>query len=523
MQRLTQAHTEAVNRRRRILVQYDLIGNDPALFGIDIEQLIRFTFHYADEPGSQIDTILWDIDYFVPKDENAGNPGLNKWLEAGIDVVRVLLEEAKKRGLENIWNHRISEVDFGPSGTGLGLAHKNKEKQEHPDWVVKSWWWQGLWNLASPGLREYKLDYLRRIAQYEALDGIQLDFARHVPCLPPGAQWENREHATEFVRLVRQMLLERERQRGRPLLLSAKVPESPEGCRVDGFDVEAWARQQLVDMLTLGSRTTGVDLAAFRGMTEGRNIKLHPCLDDHHATDGYQFPPIEFFRGVFGNWRRQGADGVVTFNWAGASDEVYAECGLAHPLKGPPSHRQAYREIGSMGTLRLKSKMFAVERRGGYPWAEGHFNRNDGAPLPAVLRNDGSELVLSVQVCDDLGECREQVESAHVRLVLFGAKPEDRLGIAFNGIEVSGLSYDPSWKDMQIFSPKPQPPSGGAGRYKIDPEQRLTMVSAPLAPGLFKLGGNSVGVRVVERAPFRPGECIVLEKLEIWVNYKGFG
>lgn len=520
---LTQEHAEAVNRRRRIIVQYDLIGNDPKLFGIDIEQLIKTTFHFADEPGSQIDTIIWDIDYFMPKDENAGNPGLKKWLDEGIDVIRILLEEAKKRGLENIWNHRISEVDFGPAGTGLGLTEKNKVKREHPDWVVRSWWWQGLWNLASPGLREYKLDYLRRLLQYDALDGIQIDFARHVPCLPPGSQWEHREHATEFVRMVRRMLLEHEGQRGRAMLMSAKVPESPEGCRVDGFDVETWARQRLVDMFTLGSRTINVDLSSFRGMTEGRNIKLHPCLDDHHATDGYQFPPIEFFRGVFGNWRQQGADGVVTFNWAGATDEVYAQCGIEHPLRGPVSHRLAYREVGSLTTLKFKDKMFAVERRGGYPWAEGYFNRNDGALLPAILRNDGSPLALPVHVCDDLGGSREVIEKLYMRLVLFGAKAGDRFEISLNGVTAEIESYDSEWKDMQIFSPKPQPPSGGAGRYKVNPEQRLLMVSIPLTPGLFKLGKNMAGIRVVDRAPFPPGDCIVAEKLEVWVHYKAAG
>ncbi|MHC4537796.1 MAG: hypothetical protein ACYS6K_28020, partial [Planctomycetota bacterium] len=80
---------------------------------------------------------------------------------------------------------------------------------------------------------------------------------------------------------------------------------------------------------------------------------------------------------MFGNWWQQGADSVVTFNWSNAPPEVCQEIG-ANP--GPLSHRQAYHEVGSPETLAYKDKVFAVERRGGYPWAEGFFGRNDTAP-----------------------------------------------------------------------------------------------------------------------------------------------
>ena len=57
-----------------------------------------------------------------------------------------------------------------------------------------------------------------------SFDGFELDFARHTPCLPPGRQWELREHATAFVRGVREMLLAVAEERGTPILLAAKVP-----------------------------------------------------------------------------------------------------------------------------------------------------------------------------------------------------------------------------------------------------------------------------------------------------------
>ena len=104
--------------------------------------------------------------------------------------------------------------------------------------MLKTWWPHGLWNLAVEGVRRDKVDTLRHLAETYPLDGFQLDFSRHVPCLPPGRQWELRDHVTQFVRAVREMTLDVARRRGRPILLAARVPRSLQGCRVDGFDVE---------------------------------------------------------------------------------------------------------------------------------------------------------------------------------------------------------------------------------------------------------------------------------------------
>ncbi len=89
---------------------------------------------------------------------------------------------------------------------------------------IRSWWWQGLWNIASPGLRAHKVEVLREVAETLDIDGIQIDFARHIPCLPPGRQWEMRDHATEFLRMLRRMLNDAGRRRNRRLQLAAKVP-----------------------------------------------------------------------------------------------------------------------------------------------------------------------------------------------------------------------------------------------------------------------------------------------------------
>ena len=45
-------------------------------------------------------------------------------------------------------------------------------KAAHPDWIIRTWWWQGMWNLTVPGAREHKVRVLRELAEnYDLCDG----------------------------------------------------------------------------------------------------------------------------------------------------------------------------------------------------------------------------------------------------------------------------------------------------------------------------------------------------------------
>ena len=525
-------HHEAVNRRRRIAVQYDAHGQ----LGADFTEWLDFRLNYIDDPDSQIDSVWWDIgagswavypSEVLPRFEH---PGLRIWWDQGIDWVAELVARTHQRGLEAFWNHRVSEVDIAPTeelepGHKLMMDERNAIKEAHPDWVIKTWWWQGLWNYANPGLREFQLNILREVASLYDLDGMQLDFARHVPCLPVGRQWELREHVTGFVRTVREMLLEAADRRGRPFLLAARVPRSPAGCRADGLDIAAWAEQGLVDILTLGSRSMQVDVAGFRELVGRANVKLQPCFDDHHAADGYRFQPIEFLRGVFANWWQQGADSVATFNWSNASPELSREVIEERWGRGefngpgPGAHGQACREVGSPETLAAKDKVFAVERRGGYPWAEGYFNHNADAPLPLALRNDGEPCDVSIRLADPLRSDANRVATLLLRAALFGAREGDEFEAALNGVPLELLVADHEWKDPQIFSPAPQPASGGTGQYEVNPKQRLLRLDFALPPGLCRQGLNHASLRIRDRIPYIVAD-IALEKLEVHVAYR---
>ena len=514
-------HQAAVDRRRRIIVQDDPCGT--LTLKNSEREWKEFGFQYFDQPNSQVDAIWWDWDTnHLP---GASYPAFllpSQWAPSptgsGNDLLAVMVEETHRRGFEAFWNHRVQGVDTRENGPDhLAMDELNPLKAEHPDWVIKTWWWQGTWNLAVPGVRDFKVAVMQDLAERYDFDGFQIDYSRQIPVLPVGRQWELRDSVTDFMQQLRETLLDVSAAKNKPILLSAKVPRSLEVCRADGFDVVRWVQEGLVDMLTLGSRSFEVDIEGYRAAL-GPSVKLYPCLDDHHTSDAYQFPPVDVFRGVASSWWRQGADGIVTFNWySGPVPESSAARG-ARP--GPESHKTANCEIGSVETLNGKSKVFPVERRGGYPWGEGASGKNLHAQLPLKLAYDGRPSDVTLYCAEDLKEKPEDKRDVRLHLTVFDSEPGDRLEVKLNGRSLGEGAFDYDWKDRKIFSPLPQQNAGSYGYREVDPEQKLLLVTYDVDPDAVRLGDNSVAISVTHQVPHILRQLQV-EKVELHVIYGG--
>lgn len=496
--------------------------------GIDFEEWLAFRFQHCDRPESQIDGVWWDIGfaedtYAVHESQllpRIAQPGLQRWWDQGIDWVQRIVEECHQRGLEAFWSNRVCPVDFSPSGPAQ-MPHddprrRNPLKQQHPDWTVPCWWPQGLWNLANPEVRDRKVAILREILERYPLDGVQLDFARHTPCLPPGREWELRDQATAFVRSVREMMLDVEHTTGRPRLLVVRVGETVEGNHRDGFEVENWVADRLVDILNLGGRTTTVDVAPFRELADSTPVGLCASFDGHHTTDGYHFPTNAYLRGVFTNFLHQGVDFVSLFNWACAPPEWYDRLGLPSMMKCP-QHSLATREVGCLESMARKDRSYTVERRGGYPWAQNFLYRNDARPLPSALPSAGAALHVPLYVYEDFSS--EPADwGAVVRLVLRTDAPCPRIDLALNGHALSEVGRADKWQDGQIYGDHPQPSSGAHKVYERGfPDQRLLMIEFVPLVSDFVPGENCFSVACAEHGE----HAVALEKAEAHFTFLG--
>ncbi len=552
---LAAAHLAAVNRKRRVIVNFDTNFGAPSILrdlaGMDIDHLVKAYFSMIDEKGVQIDSVWW-----CWLDGNYANypskvlpvwdlPGLRKWWKAGIDPVRVFAAETRKRGLETFFSYRLNGTDM----TDIRPLTAPLFKTLHPDWLIRTWESSGnpgYWNFAMPGVRKYKVRILQEIVENYDYDGLEIDLARVPINLPPGRQWENRRHLTTFLREVRKMTLEVERKRGRPLLLAARIPENLVGCHFDGIDVETWAREQLVDLLVLGNRSLEVDLPAFRRVTAGTPIKLYPCLDDHHASDGYEKPPIEVLRGVFANWWHQGADGIQTFNFinytpAGAAllgwkEEDYIPPSVTHSRPTWALHRQAYREMATPASLKDKDKTFVIQRRGGghgatvvpdpADWTTPrwmYFLTNMFSQLPTPLANDGkADALLFIEVADDVTAAAERIKQIAVRILLSDAEAKERPAAERLPPVVMACHDQPGRKRLNV------PPRKGI-EDRIELRLNNALLGRPVVKGgwlLFRarpeqlaVGNNLVSVRLGQRRAPTQGP-VVVEMCEIDVVYR---
>ncbi len=540
--RLSPDHVAAIERDRRVVVNFDVFPSMMQLPSINIEHMKAVLFEFIDDPRTRIDSVWWNFtegneaywpSKILPFIEA---PPYGEWEETGFDPVQTLLDETRRRGLETFFTYRINGSDNDVSGRVPRLPMK----EEHPDWLIHTWnktigdatgqRLNGYWNFSVKGVRDYKLSILEEIAGQYDYDGMEIDFARVSPVLPPGQQWENRDALTDFMRSVRSMLLREGERRGRPYLLAARVPENLAGCHMDGLDVETWAREELVDIFTLGCRSFDVDIAAFRRTTEGTRIKLYPVLDDHHSTDGYRFPPIEVFRGVMANWLHQGADGLQTFNFAYARSDTLEKYGMRDTWTGWPTHRQFYRELADIDAMNQRSKVFVAQRRGGghgpfvvpnpEDWSTPrwmYFNTNMFAPLPAELDPDGrADTFLQIYV----GEQTPPDAEVTVRLLLSddsAANLPD--GERLQRVLVATIGHE----DGRLEN---SPPALG-----IEDHVELRLNNALLEtstvddgwlvfealPAQLAVGENLLAVRLTHGDTEARGEVLV-EKLEVHVN-----
>lgn len=477
--------------------------------GIDINAWLAHRFDLIDQ-GAPVDAIFWDIGF----DEDTSaiynhskllpslpHPGIDRWRRQDIDWVARLVESSHQRGIKAFWSHRIGPVDQQHLGAD---PVANPLKLAHPDWVIPCWWPQGLWNLANPGLREHKLRYFKELFELYDLDGLQIDFARHTPCLPPGNEWENRDHVTEFLRRTRQLLQEIERQKKKPLLLAVRVAENIPGNHLDGFEVERWAEENLIDIFVLGGRTTQVDLEGFRKITAGKNIKLCPCFDGHHTDDGYFHPPIEHFRGVFSNWFCQGADGICIFNWTCAREEIYDRLQLPGEMKNSVQREMSF-ELADPIALAGKKRSYAVERRGGYPWAQNYLYRNNDKPLPLEILAATETLPLAIDA--------PEATDAELTLIMWQVKVDDVEYIAVNGCKIVIETVDSHWRDAQIYCDHPQPNAGNWHVYPVT-DYDLLKITGWIPPAALINGKNTITVKF--QLPLTPGAT--WEKAEITIE-----
>ncbi len=537
---LSDMHMNAVNRKRGTIAHWDALdvimrwgGINEVCGGSYLDAYRKRAWEYVDKHPEMFDSIHWDACF---EDEYAfchksylpqmRLEQINKMYGAGIDLYDELTDQCKKRNIESVLVHRISEPDMVSVPEGLPLNVKlSPMKISNPEYYIDDW--MRMANIASPEMRAHKLKMLTECIQNYTFDGLEIDFCRHTPFLEPGKQWELRENVTEFMRMLREMTQRVEREQGRAILLSARVPQTVEGCHADGLDIEKWAEERLVDTLTVGSRCYDVDINGFRKATRG-TVKIFPCFDTHHQTDAYAEPPLAVYMGVLSNWWAQGADGIVFFNHDTCSVKTYLEThgevgggnwdwSVTHlSAEDNLAQTEAICKASNISEIRAADKTYVIERRGGYPWENGYANNNNDRQLPIALSNNGREAEVTMYVADPVAHI--DTKSLKLSVLVYGLSPEDKFTIKLNGTPIDGMRLE-NCKDKEIIPFGKELVSGYNKAALPERDDVFTRIDCEINPAIVVKGENRISFSVRRMLNYKFCTQIEIERVELEVKY----
>ncbi|REJ92575.1 MAG: hypothetical protein DWQ34_12720 [Planctomycetota bacterium] len=400
----------------------------------DLDQWIKNLFDPLEE--SHVDALFWcdgaggntanyDSQVLERTGARSGQPRtyIDDWIAEGNDPPRIVVREARKRNLDVFYSLRLNDIhdSFIPD-------EMPTFKAEHPDWMLGEQQYgevtsfKTALNFAVPEVRDLKFRVIEELFEKYEFDGLEIDFLRSSPYFLPGTEAENAHLLTELLQRTRDYLDRRSREQGRPIWLAVRVNESREACALDGFDVQAWIENDLVDIVTLGSGVMDIEVDEFRELAEGSGVLVYPCL--YGWPSGYNPIPEELAAGLALNYHAQGADGIYLFNWFPHTTNNSESTGawMASMLNqlGDPDrllHRQ--------GKL-----MFAADR--GRPQRSYQYNWLN-CVLPEELPTRDS-LAVSMRVFVELPPEMELT----LRLVVDNLQANDEVAVVLNGTPIQG-------------------------------------------------------------------------------------
>ncbi|MBN2307573.1 MAG: family 10 glycosylhydrolase [Candidatus Hydrogenedentes bacterium] len=337
---LIAARKRARQRKRRIIMNND--GNDANAPGPG-EALSREQFlsrRTAPLVGSQVDAIFYCTGVFNSYTHRSeeSEQRKNALTESGGDSLEIMTEFGHANGMEVFWSMRMNDThDSSPDRVLC------QWKQDHPECLVgtqgqKFPYGCGRWSSVDYGMevvRDKVFRILEDVCSRYDVDGIEMDFFRHPVLFRPQMTGDpvTEEHCalmTGLVRRVRAMTERIGRERGRPLLIAVRVPDSVGYCKAMGIDLVGWLEEDLIDMVTGAGYFKLEPWENLAALGRKYDVPAYACLVSRRIMDGGQpeaATALQVWRGEALNAWKAGVSGIYTFNRFDPEDPIFRELG----------------------------------------------------------------------------------------------------------------------------------------------------------------------------------------------------
>lgn len=346
------ARKEAAHRKRRIIMNND--GNDCRADREGEPHTAEAMLARRSTPlaGSQVDAIFYCtgvFDLYTNESEetelhvtapNNERFWADELIARGRDPLRIMIDFGHSEGLEVFWSMRMNDThDSNPSYAML----MSRWKRNHPDLMMapeqKRFPYGGRrWSAVDYGkaeVREKVFRILRDVATRYDVDGLELDFFRHPVYFRPQMTGDPvlEEHCnmmTALLTRIRRMADEVGKARRRPILITARVPDSVSFARAIGLDLIRWMEEGLVDMLTGGGYLHLEPWENWAALGKKYGVPVYACLSGSRLVDPGRpegKEDLELWRGEALRAWDAGVAGIYTFNRFDPESPLFRELG----------------------------------------------------------------------------------------------------------------------------------------------------------------------------------------------------
>jgi len=383
----------------------------------------------------------------LPNTRNATQP----LIDLGSDCLQSVVDFCKANDIEIFWSMRMNDTHDNAYSPEKPYLLYPPLKEQHPEWLVGSWddrtpygRWSSV-NYALPQIRDLAFSYIEEVCRNYDVDGVELDFFRHLCYFESVANGgvasdEEVEAMTGLMRRVREMTEQVGLERGRPILISMRLPDDADFCRDMGLDIETWLDEGLLDILIvsgyfrLNQWDYSVDLA------HQRDVAIYPCLTDSRVRGETRFrrASAESYRGRAMNVWAAGADGIHTFNYFNP-------------------HSPVFREIGDPAGLATMNKLYyptIVDGSSDRWLAGGEKYRTVPVLSPSHPMTIGVDRPMSIElpVGEDFDAARaaggEPTVTLHLEMP--GLVRSEQVQVSLNGSALEGGAVSDSWLDVPV-------------------------------------------------------------------------
>lgn len=364
---IKQLRHEAAHRDRRIIFDND--GNEVVYYMDEATPEALLKKRTTGVVDTQVDTIVYctwssGFSYFthntkvgVPFVSTAEEPGKgpgsgfskNKaqaLFDKGLDPITIVSDYCAENDIEFIWSMRMNDV-HDAWGAWYSPHLFPPIKQEHPEYLIGSksnvppnGTWSSV-DYAVDEIRELAFQFFEEVCLNYNVDGVELDFFRH-PVYFKKYAFEGKvgdaelTMMTDLVRRIRTMADREGAKRGKPILISVRVPDSIEFCQAMGLDIERWLKEDLVDMMVVSGYFRLNPWETSVALGHKYDVPVYPCLSESRIKDPEARQirsTIEAYRGRAMDVWQSGADGVYMFNFFRAPHPLWSELGDFEALK----------------------------------------------------------------------------------------------------------------------------------------------------------------------------------------------